>query len=72
MKIKVEISTEIDLDIIENITKPVLLTNDIILEYIINQIKNEKLREAIFTDFESGQSGNKGFLVELIERYKNK
>ena len=72
--IKVEMNFTIDLNKIKNSldNQNQILNNEIIFGYIKDNILNEALNSAKFTDLETNKNGNKGFLNQIINKfYKN-
>ena len=64
MKLKVEIELIIDLSAI----KPTPRSNYDLIPYIIEQLKQNNLRDAIYTNLDTQKCGNdKGFLNQMIE-----
>jgi hypothetical protein len=73
INIKVEMNFTIDLNEIKNSldNQQQILNNEIIFEYIKNNILDEALNSAKFIDEETSKNGNKGFLNQKLEEFHN-
>jgi hypothetical protein len=67
--IKVDISFNINLNELTKNNNVAHITNEVVIDYIKNKFNEQNLDYAVFTNMDTLEKGNKGFLAQELEKF---